>query len=79
MMYNFRMETNDINIKTQLKLLMTLKQMSMENLAQKMSDETKREYTPAKLYGKINRDTISFTEIQIIAKILGYKIDFNEL
>lgn len=78
MKYNFNMNTNDINIKTQLKLLMTLKQISMESLSKKMSEISNEAYTPAKLYGKINRDTISFTEVQKIAYILGYKIDFNE-
>lgn len=79
MKYNFNMNTNDIDIKTQLKLLMTLKHFTMETLAEKMSEISDEPYTPAKLYGKINRDTISFTEVQKIAKILGYKIEFNEI
>ena len=69
----------DINIKTQLKLLMTLKQISMEKLAEKMTELSGEKYTSAKLYGKINRDSISFTEVQMIAKILGFKIEFNEV
>ena len=69
----------DINIKTQLKLLMTLKQMSMATLASKLTEISNDNYTAARLYGKINRDTISFTEVQLIAKILGYKIDFTEI
>lgn len=73
------MDTSCINIKTQLKLLMTLKQMSMETLATKLTEIGNEPYSAAKLYGKINRDTISFTEVQLIAKILGYKIEFTEL
>ena len=68
-----------MNIKIQLKILLTLKQISMKKLAELMSKETGKEYTAAKLYAKINRDTISFTECQDIAKILGYKIEFIEL
>ena len=68
-----------MDIKTQIKILLTLKHMSVEQLAKKLSDETKKIYTPAKIYGKLNRDTISFTECQIIAKILGYEILFKEI
>ncbi len=73
------MKMSDIDIKTQLKLLLTLKQMSMVTLASKLNEISDETYTAAKLYGKINRDTISFTEVQLIAKILGYKIEFKEL
>ena len=68
-----------MNIKTQLKILLTLKQVSIKKLAEEMTLLTGGKYTPASLYGKINRDTISFTECQIIAKILGYEIIFKEL
>lgn len=68
-----------MDIKTQIKILMTLKHMSMEQLAELITKETGDKYTAASLYGKINRDTISFTECQHIAKILGYEITFKEL
>lgn len=68
-----------MNIKTQLKILLTLKQISMKKLAEELTILTGKDYTPASLYGKINRDTISFTECQNIAKILGYEIIFKEL
>lgn len=44
-----------------------------------MSEYTGKTYTSAKLYGKINRDSISFTECQTIANILGYEIVFKEI
>ena len=50
----------------------------MEELAVKMTEFAGKTYTPAMLYGKINRDTISFTECQLIADILGYRIEFVE-
>lgn len=55
-----------------------MKHVSMEKLAQLLTKETKKKYTSAKLYGKINRDTLSFTEFKNIIKILGYKIEFIE-
>ena len=68
-----------MDIKTQIKILLTLKHMSVEQLAKFMTKEIGKPYTPAKIYGKLNRDTISFSECQIIAKILGYEIQFKEL
>lgn len=68
-----------MDIKTQLKLMLTLKHVSMKDLARLLSEQTGSEYTAAKLYGKINRDTITFTECQNIAKILGYKVEFTEI
>ena len=68
-----------MDIKTQLKILLTLKHISMEKLAELLSKETNKNYTAAKLYEKINRDSISFTECQNIAKILGYEIIFKEI
>lgn len=71
------MEINT-DIKTKLKILMALRQMSMQDLAGRMSEATGKPYSRHKIYGKIKRDTISFTEVEIIAKILGYKIEFIE-
>ncbi len=68
-----------MDIKTQIKILLTLKHMSVEELAKHLTKKTNKTYTPAKIYGKLNRDTISFTECQHIADILGYKIEFKEL
>lgn len=67
-----------MEIKKQIKILMTLRNVSMIELAKLMCKETGKDYTAAELYGKLNRDTISFTECKIIARILGYKINFVE-
>lgn len=71
------MEINT-DIKTKLKILMALRQISLQDLACKMSEATGKPYSRHKIYGKIKRDTISFTEVEIIAKILGYKLEFIE-
>ncbi len=68
-----------MDIKTQLKLMLTMKHISMKKLAELMSNQMDEPYSAAKLYGKLNRDTISFTECQNIAKILGYEIEFKEI
>ena len=68
-----------MDIKRQIKIFMTARNVSMIELAELMSKTTGKNYTPAKLYSKLNRDTISFTECKIIAGILGYKIKFVDI
>ena len=72
--YNFNMD-----IKTQIKILLTLKHVSVEQLANAMTEQMNKPYTAAKIYGKLNRDSITFTECQNIAKILGYEIIFKKI
>lgn len=67
-----------MDIKKQIKIFMTSRNVTMVELAKLMCKKTGKNYTPAKLYGKLSRDTISFTECKIIAEILGYKIKFVE-
>ena len=68
-----------MDIKTQLNIMFTVRKMRVAKLAELMSTETGRHYTASSLYGKINRDTISFTECQIIAKLLNYELMFKDL
>lgn len=67
-----------IIIKQKIKVMLAMRQMTMKKLADRMTEVTGKNYTAAMLYGKINRDTISFTEIQFIAQILDYEVDINE-
>lgn len=67
-----------MDIKTQLKILLTLKHVSMKELAEKLTQETGEVYTPASLYGKINRGSISYNLCCKVADILGYKLEFVE-
>ena len=68
-----------MDIKTQIKILLTLKHVSVEQLANAMTEQMNKPYTAAKIYGKLNRDSITFTECQNIAKILGYEIIFKKI
>ena len=68
-----------MDIKTQLKILLTMKHISVGQLAKMLTEATGESYTAAKIYGKLNRDTISFTECQKIAQLLGYEIIFKEI
>lgn len=62
--------------KSYIRSLLTLHNMSIVRLAELMSKELGKTYTRQSLYGKLDRDSLSLKECQIIAKILGYHIEF---
>lgn len=62
--------------KSYIRSLLTLHNMSIIRLAELMSKELGKTYTRQSLYGKLDRDSLSLKECQIIAKILGYHIEF---
>lgn len=62
-----------------LKPLLSINQITVEELAEKMSKELNKKYTRSSLNGKFSRDTLSMKECIAIAKILGYRIDFIKL
>ena len=62
--------------KSYIRSLLTLHNMPIIRLAELMSKELGKTYTRQSLYGKLDRDSLSLKECQIIAKILGYHIEF---
>ena len=65
-----------MNIKSQIKSMIALQQITFEQLAVEMTKVSGKKYTRSSLNGKFARDSISFTECSIIAKILGYHLEF---
>ncbi|MDR1327432.1 MAG: hypothetical protein LBJ74_03400 [Heliobacteriaceae bacterium] len=57
-----------------IKSLIATKRMTLKTLVLKLSEEMGREYSYESFRGKLARDTITYTEMQKILKILGYKI-----
>lgn len=72
--YNFFMNT-----KTKIKMLTASRGTTLKKLACIMSETTGEEYTYNSLLGKLNRETLSLKETEIIAKILNYKLEFIDL
>lgn len=59
-----------------IKPLLALNQITVEQLAQKMTAASGKKYTRSSLNGKFSRETLSLKECDVIAKILGYRIEF---
>jgi hypothetical protein len=63
----------------QVKILLVKENMSITELARKMTAFTGKSYTQQGLSNKLSRDTLRYSEISIIAEILGYKINFEKI
>jgi hypothetical protein len=63
-----------MNIRAQIKYWLSLNQFTYERLAKELTIITGKKYTRGSLSGKITRDTITFNEFELIAKIFKHKI-----
>lgn len=59
-----------------IKPLLSVNQMTVEKLAERMFEISEKKYTRSSLNGKFARETLSLKECDLIAKILGYRIEF---
>lgn len=60
-------------------MLAVSRAITLKRLAEMLSEETGEVYTYNSLLGKLNRESLSLKEAEIIAKILDYKLEFIDL
>ncbi|MBQ7450082.1 hypothetical protein IJS77_01595 [bacterium] len=65
--------------KETVKILLVKRCMTITKLAEKLSEATNKKYSRANLSDKISRSAIRFDEMEQIAKILGYEIEFKDI
>lgn len=68
-----------MSIKKEIKHLLIEQEMTLTDLARKLSQLKGEEYAVQNLSKKINRETIPYKEVELIAEVLGYKIEFKRL
>ena len=68
-----------MSAKETIKILLVKRNMTVKTLAEKLSVEKNKTYSRQNLSNKINRSTINYDEMEDIAKILGYKIVFEDI
>lgn len=68
-----------MNIRAQINFWMALKQYDYNKLASEMSKVMNKKYTRGSINAKLIRNTLTLYEFEQIAKILGYKIIFEEV
>jgi len=62
-----------------IKILLTREAIKQKDLAQMLTQKIGKKYTPGSLSQKINRGTISYNEVVMIADILGYDINVERI
>jgi transcriptional regulator with XRE-family HTH domain len=63
-------------IVNEIKNLVIDRDMTLTELAQEIGKVQNKQYSLASLSQKLCKETISYKEVKLIAKILGYKIKF---
>ena len=62
------------NAREIIKLLISKENLTQKELTAILTEKTNKKYTPDGLSRKLNRGTISYNEVVMIADILGYEI-----
>ena len=66
-----------LEAREQIKLLLSLRKMTITELASELTKLTGKQYTTGRLSAKMIRGTLSFNEMLSICDILEYRIDFT--
>ncbi len=67
-----------MNIKNEVKSLCAKKGMTLTKLAEELGNKLNKHYTLGNLSKKLTYGSIRYTEIELMAEILGYEINFTE-
>lgn len=64
--------------KEQIKSMLALRGMTITKLAEILSEHAGKKYTLASVSNKLSRGTMPYSEVQMIAELLGFEIIFND-
>jgi len=67
-----------MNPRTEIKKILIEKNMTLSELAKQLGINLDKEYSLNNLSSKLRKETISFKEVDLITKILGYEIIFKK-
>lgn len=65
--------------KEQIKVLLSKENILIKDIAVELGKMLQKEYSPSNLSHKIRKGTIRYDEVILIARILGYEIDFKKI
>lgn len=70
-----------MNIKDEVKIMLFSKGMTLTELAKKMTELSGKNYSQSLISHKLASESLRYTEMKMICKILGYRIyiDFDEI
>ena len=70
-----------MDIRDEIKIMLASKMMTMTELAKKMTEVSGKNYSQSLLSHKLKDESLRYSEMKLICKILGYRIyiDFDEI
>ncbi len=68
-----------MDIKKYVKVQLAMNQMTLTELAKRMSEVSGKKYTRDSLNGKFYRETLSVKEMELIAEILNFIIEYKSV
>ena len=66
-------------VREQIKSLIAAKGVTMKEVARMLAKETGKNYSLANLSSKLKRGTLTYNEVLLVTKFLGYEIEFKEV
>ena len=67
-----------MNIKNLIKSLAAADGLKLKDIAEEYSRRTNRELSPANLSNRLGRDSLKYSEAELIADIMGYEIEWKK-
>ncbi|OGI02607.1 MAG: hypothetical protein A2104_10505 [Candidatus Melainabacteria bacterium GWF2_32_7] len=64
-----------MSAREQVKILLLKRDMTITELASRMTEYTGKKYSRQNLSNKLSKRTLRFEEFEVITEILGYKIE----
>lgn len=70
-----------MDIRDEIKIMLASKRMTMTELAKRMTELSGKNYSQSLLSHKLKDESLRYSEMKLICKILGYRIyiDFDEI
>ena len=70
-----------MDIRDEIKIMLASKRMTRTELAKKMTEVSGKNYSQSLLSHKLKDESLRYSEMKLICKILGYRIyiDFDEI
>ena len=63
-----------MNVREEVKIMLGSKCMTLTELAKKMTELSGKNYSQSQLSHKLANESLKYTEMKMICKILGYRI-----
>jgi len=63
-----------MNVRDEVKIMLAVKRMTLTELARKMTELSGKKYSQSLLSHKLAKESLKYSEMKMICKILGYRI-----